>query len=219
MITIWDLTSLKKRRPLTCAESVSREFVCLAFSPDSKYLMAQGGGPDWLLCLWTWEKNPPKLIGARIPFHEYLGACRRRTPTVLAYLKVPTDASLRDLSDVTLRSVAAPGVRRRAACAGKKNAALGPHAQDDQRVEQRAVCLLLQVAHANTSLTRVAVWSSRHGSSLSENRRVMAQRAAWSASRASFFFCCLFFLSFFFLADPGPFFFQRKRQQQHRRHR
>ena len=62
MITIFDLTSLKKKRPLTCAESVSKEYVSLAFSPDSKYLMAQGGAPDWLLCLWTWEKNPPKLI-------------------------------------------------------------------------------------------------------------------------------------------------------------
>jgi hypothetical protein len=34
----------------------SQEFVSLAFSPDSKLLMAQGGSPDWTLTIWTWEK-------------------------------------------------------------------------------------------------------------------------------------------------------------------
>jgi len=33
-----------------------QEFVSLAFSPDSKLLMAQGGAPDWSLTIWTWEK-------------------------------------------------------------------------------------------------------------------------------------------------------------------
>ena len=28
----------------------------MAFSPDSKLLMAQGGAPDWTLTLWAWEK-------------------------------------------------------------------------------------------------------------------------------------------------------------------
>lgn len=28
----------------------------MAFSPDSRYLAVQYGGPDWNLALWTWEK-------------------------------------------------------------------------------------------------------------------------------------------------------------------
>jgi hypothetical protein len=31
--------------------------VSLAFSPDSKYLAAQSGAPDWMLHYWTWEKS------------------------------------------------------------------------------------------------------------------------------------------------------------------
>lgn len=29
----------------------------MAFSPDNKYLAAQGGGPEWNLVLWSWEKS------------------------------------------------------------------------------------------------------------------------------------------------------------------
>jgi len=56
VITVFDLHSLKRRRLLTASDSMSKEFVSLAFSPDSKLLMAQGGAPDWTLTLWTWEK-------------------------------------------------------------------------------------------------------------------------------------------------------------------
>jgi WD40 repeat protein len=56
VITVFDLHSLKRRRLLTSTDSHSREFVSLAFSPDSKLLMAQGGAPDWCLTIWTWEK-------------------------------------------------------------------------------------------------------------------------------------------------------------------
>ena len=34
----------------------SREFVSLAFSPDSKNLLTHGGAPDWSLVYWLWEK-------------------------------------------------------------------------------------------------------------------------------------------------------------------
>jgi len=30
--------------------------VSIAFSPDSKLLITQGGAPDWTLCYWSWEK-------------------------------------------------------------------------------------------------------------------------------------------------------------------
>ena len=55
-ITVFDLHSLKRRRLLTATDSQSKEFVSMAFSPDSKQLMAQGGAPDWALTIWTWEK-------------------------------------------------------------------------------------------------------------------------------------------------------------------
>ena len=58
----------------------------------------------------------PAHIYARVSF-DIFGACRRRTPTARADLKVPTDASCRDASDATLRSDPAPsafavGMRR-----------------------------------------------------------------------------------------------------------
>ena len=56
-ITIYDLHSLRKRKILSSNEVQSTEYVSLAFSPDSKYLVAQGGRPDWTLLYWTWEKS------------------------------------------------------------------------------------------------------------------------------------------------------------------
>lgn len=38
------------------ADVQSREFVSLAFSPDSKSLLTHGGAPDWSLVYWLWEK-------------------------------------------------------------------------------------------------------------------------------------------------------------------
>ena len=56
-IAIYDLHSLRKRKPLSSVEMQSQEYVSLAFSPDSKYLIAQGGRPDWTLLYWAWEKG------------------------------------------------------------------------------------------------------------------------------------------------------------------
>ena len=42
---------------LTHPDLRSQEFVSLAFSPDSKYLIAQSGKPDWTLVYWVWEKS------------------------------------------------------------------------------------------------------------------------------------------------------------------
>ncbi|XP_071118876.1 cilia- and flagella-associated protein 57-like [Haliotis cracherodii] len=56
-ITIYDLHSLRKKKVLTSPDVQSGEYVSLAFSPDSKYLVAQGGKPDWTLLYWTWEKS------------------------------------------------------------------------------------------------------------------------------------------------------------------
>ena len=56
-ITIYDLHSLRKRKVLSSTDIQSNEIVSMAFSPDSKYLIAQGGRPDWTLVYWTWEKS------------------------------------------------------------------------------------------------------------------------------------------------------------------
>lgn len=57
-ITIWDLVhdQSRKRKVLTVPELEADGFVSLAFSPDSKYLIAQSRAPDWMLVLWSWEK-------------------------------------------------------------------------------------------------------------------------------------------------------------------
>ena len=57
IITIYDLHSLRKRKVLSSTDVKASEYVSLAFSPDSKYLVAQGGKPDYTLLYWTWEKN------------------------------------------------------------------------------------------------------------------------------------------------------------------
>ncbi|KAF3855712.1 hypothetical protein F7725_016435 [Dissostichus mawsoni] len=58
-ITVFDLQHEqgRKRKVLTAGESSAEEFVCMAFSHDSKYLIGQTGGPDWTLILWLWEKQ------------------------------------------------------------------------------------------------------------------------------------------------------------------
>ncbi|XP_034387977.1 cilia- and flagella-associated protein 57 [Cyclopterus lumpus] len=58
-VTVFDLQHEqgRKRKVLTAADALARDFVCVAFSPDSKYLVGQTGGPEWMLILWLWEKQ------------------------------------------------------------------------------------------------------------------------------------------------------------------
>lgn len=58
-ITVYDLQheQSRKRKQLSGGEIPVEEFVCMTFSPDSKYLIGQAGGPDWTLFLWMWEKQ------------------------------------------------------------------------------------------------------------------------------------------------------------------
>jgi hypothetical protein len=46
----------KQLAAIPCAVNL-QEYVSLSFSPDGKLLLAQGGGPDWNLLLWAWEKS------------------------------------------------------------------------------------------------------------------------------------------------------------------
>lgn len=56
-ISIYDLNTLKKKKTLVSSDVHSSEYISLDFSPDSKYLISQGGAPDWNLVYWFWEKS------------------------------------------------------------------------------------------------------------------------------------------------------------------
>lgn len=58
-ITVFDLQHEqgRKRKVLSAGGTPVQEFVSLAFSPDSKYLIGQTGGPEWMLVFWLWEQN------------------------------------------------------------------------------------------------------------------------------------------------------------------
>uniref|UniRef100_A0A8D0GI28 Cilia- and flagella-associated protein 57 n=1 Tax=Sphenodon punctatus TaxID=8508 RepID=A0A8D0GI28_SPHPU len=58
-ITIYELSSVpcKKRKVLSAFDFPVQEFVSLAFSPDSKYLVAQTGPTESNLVYWMWEKQ------------------------------------------------------------------------------------------------------------------------------------------------------------------
>ncbi|XP_050681259.1 cilia- and flagella-associated protein 57 isoform X2 [Leptidea sinapis] len=59
IITIYDLTTYKRRKILTVPfeNSTAREFACVQFSFDSKYLVAITGEPDWWLYYYNWDKG------------------------------------------------------------------------------------------------------------------------------------------------------------------
>lgn len=57
LIIIYDLSLMRKRKILSLVDFRFDEFVSLAFSPDSRFLAAQGGQPDWTLACWIWEKS------------------------------------------------------------------------------------------------------------------------------------------------------------------
>lgn len=56
-VTIYDLQSGKRRKTLQSELIKSNEIVSLLFSSDSKYLLTQGGAPDFALIYWSWEKS------------------------------------------------------------------------------------------------------------------------------------------------------------------
>ncbi|KAK3506828.1 hypothetical protein QTP70_029069, partial [Hemibagrus guttatus] len=61
-ITIIDLKNHPKEKVLKGKDYGVQEFVCMAFSADSEYLLGQAGGPSWTLYCWQWKKN--KLVAA-----------------------------------------------------------------------------------------------------------------------------------------------------------
>ncbi|XP_043941309.1 cilia- and flagella-associated protein 57 [Protopterus annectens] len=58
-VTVYDLQIIpsKKRKVLSVSDFAVQEFVSLAFSPDSRYLITQTGQPEWTLVYWMWDKQ------------------------------------------------------------------------------------------------------------------------------------------------------------------
>ncbi|XP_064228328.1 cilia- and flagella-associated protein 57 isoform X1 [Aotus nancymaae] len=64
VITIYELSSVpcRKRRVLNNFDFQVQKFISLAFSPDSKYLLAQTSPPESNLVYWLWEKQKVMAI-------------------------------------------------------------------------------------------------------------------------------------------------------------
>lgn len=55
-VYVYNLRTLYKRKVLSTPEISSVEYVSMAFSADDSLLYTQGGGPEWMLGCWLWEK-------------------------------------------------------------------------------------------------------------------------------------------------------------------
>ncbi|XP_005866144.1 PREDICTED: cilia- and flagella-associated protein 57 [Myotis brandtii] len=64
LITIYELSSIpcRKRKILNNFEFPVQRFTCMAFSPDSKYLLTQTSPPESNLVYWLWEKQKVMAI-------------------------------------------------------------------------------------------------------------------------------------------------------------
>ena len=78
-------------------------------------------------------------------FFDNLGACRRRTPGARVNLKVPKNASHRDLFDATLRFDLAP--RRSPSACPEKLLKIDPHAEQALELEHAGDTPLLHDRH------------------------------------------------------------------------
>jgi len=70
MVTNFSLTFCSKffEQILSAPDLQADEFIDIAFSPDSRFLTAQGGKPDWMLVFWTWEKG--KILTSTKPTNQ-----------------------------------------------------------------------------------------------------------------------------------------------------
>ena len=55
LIKLYETTTYTVKKTISHPGVGSHEFVCMAFSLDGKYLVAQGGGPEYNLVLWSME--------------------------------------------------------------------------------------------------------------------------------------------------------------------
>ena len=81
-ITIYDLHSGKRRKILQSDLIKSSEVVSITFSSDSKYLLAQGGAPDYILIYWSWEKGK---VMANVEVKPSIGALAHVTVNQVSF--------------------------------------------------------------------------------------------------------------------------------------
>ncbi|XP_011972224.2 cilia- and flagella-associated protein 57 isoform X2 [Ovis aries] len=64
VITIYELSAIpcRKRKILNSFDFPVQKFICMAFSPDSKYLLTQTSPPESNLVYWLWEKQKVMAI-------------------------------------------------------------------------------------------------------------------------------------------------------------
>ncbi|XP_040087391.1 cilia- and flagella-associated protein 57 isoform X2 [Oryx dammah] len=64
VITIYELSAIpcRKRKILNSFDFPVQKFICIAFSPDSKYLLTQTSPPESNLVYWLWEKQKVMAI-------------------------------------------------------------------------------------------------------------------------------------------------------------
>lgn len=55
-VNIYDSTTLKRRKILSCQDLGSSTIVAVAFSGDGRLCLIQGGPPEWKLVLWTADR-------------------------------------------------------------------------------------------------------------------------------------------------------------------
>lgn len=59
-VSVYNVHTLKKvRTSLSSSDCASKQFVYVAFSSDQRFLLTQGGAPDYTLVNWLWEKARP----------------------------------------------------------------------------------------------------------------------------------------------------------------
>ena len=52
-VNLWDVTTLRKRRHMSCPDVTSEKYMCVSFSNDGKYVLALSGPEDQKLVCWT----------------------------------------------------------------------------------------------------------------------------------------------------------------------
>ncbi len=70
IVTFYDNHSLRKKRLLTYPEIGSSEIRSMSFSEDGKYLVTQGGSPEWNLVLWNVEKSAKVLCTSKMSLSD-----------------------------------------------------------------------------------------------------------------------------------------------------
>lgn len=58
IVSVFDMNS-KKKRTMTTPDCASEEYISMAFpsGSENKFLLTQGGAPDWTLVLWQWDRT------------------------------------------------------------------------------------------------------------------------------------------------------------------